>query len=79
MKDADYEYVVVDDCWHGERNSLGFIQPNPKTFPSGMKALADYIHSKELKFGIYSSIGEKTGQGRSESGGREYQDAIQYA
>ncbi len=79
MKEAGYEYVVIDDCWHGERDSLGFIQPNPKTFPSGMKALADYIHSKGLKFGIYSSIGEKTCQGRSGSGGREYQDAIQYA
>ncbi|RNC65642.1 glycoside hydrolase family 27 protein [Proteiniphilum sp. X52] len=79
MKEAGYEYVVIDDCWHGERDSLGFIQPNPKTFPSGMKALADYVHSKGLKFGIYSSIGEKTCQGRSGSGGREYQDAIQYA
>ena len=79
MKEAGYEYVVIDDCWQGERDSLGFIQPNPNTFPSGMKALADYIHSKGLKFGLYSSIGEKTCQGRSGSGGREYQDAIQFA
>ena len=79
MKEAGYEYVVIDDCWQGERDSLGFIQPNPNTFPSGMKALADYIHSKGLKFGLYSSIGEKTCQGRSGSGGREYQDAIQFS
>ncbi len=79
MKEAGYEYVVIDDCWHGERDSLGFIQPNPQTFPSGMKSLADYIHSKGLKFGIYSSIGEKTCQGRSGSGGNEYLDALQYA
>ncbi|MGH7600550.1 MAG: glycoside hydrolase family 27 protein, partial [bacterium] len=45
MKAAGYHYVVIDDCWHGERDSLGFIQPHAERFPSGMKALADYIHS----------------------------------
>lgn len=53
MKDAGYIYVNIDDCWHGTRDSLGFIHPDPKHFPSGMKALADYIHSKGLKLGIY--------------------------
>ena len=60
MKDAGYRYIVIDDCWHGVRDSLGFIHPNPQRFPSGMKALADYIHSKGLKFGIYSCAGDKT-------------------
>jgi alpha-galactosidase len=42
MKDAGYQYINIDDCWHGERDPQGFIQPDPKRFPSGMKALADY-------------------------------------
>jgi alpha-galactosidase len=79
MKDAGYTYVVIDDCWHGERDSLGFIHPDPKRFPSGMKALADYIHSKGLKFGIYSDAGWKTCGGKPGSRGREYQDATSYA
>ncbi len=79
MKAAGYHYVVIDDCWHGERDSLGFIQPHAERFPSGMKALADYIHSRGLKFGIYSDAGWKTCGGRPGSRGREYQDAMQYA
>ena len=54
MKDAGYEYVIIDDCWHGERDEKGFIQVDPERFPSGMKALADYVHSKGLKLGIIS-------------------------
>jgi alpha-galactosidase len=79
MKDAGYLYINIDDCWHGERDSLGFIQPDPARFPSGMKALADYIHSKGLKLGIYSDAGWKTCGGRPGSRGREYQDAMTYA
>jgi alpha-galactosidase len=79
MKDAGYQYVVVDDCWHGTRNARGFIQPDEKRFPSGMKALGDYIHSKGLKFGIYSDVGSKTCGGRPGSRGHEYQDALTYA
>jgi alpha-galactosidase len=79
MKDAGYQYVVIDDCWHGKRDSQGFIQPDPARFPSGMKALADYIHSKGLKFGIYSDAGSKTCGGRPGSRGHEYQDALTYA
>lgn len=79
MKEAGYQYIVIDDCWHGERDSLGFIQPDPTRFPSGMKALADYIHSKGLKFGIYSDCGWKTCGGRPGSRGREFQDAQTYA
>jgi alpha-galactosidase len=79
MRDVGYKYVVIDDCWHGERDANGFIQPNPQHFPSGMKALGDYIHSKGLKFGIYSDVGAKTCGGKPGSRGHEYQDAQTYA
>ncbi|MEQ1762106.1 MAG: glycoside hydrolase family 27 protein [Pyrinomonadaceae bacterium] len=79
MKAAGYEYVIIDDCWHGERDAKGFIQPDPARFPSGMKALGDHIHSKGLKFGIYSDVGTKTCGGRPGSRGHEYQDALVYA
>ncbi len=79
MKDVGYQYIVIDDCWHGERDSLGFIHPNPEHFPSGMKVLSDYIHSKGLKFGIYSDAGWKTCGGHPGSRGYEYQDALTYA
>ena len=79
LKDAGYEYVNIDDCWQGERDSQGFIQPDPKRFPSGMKALADYVHGKGLKLGIYSDAGSKTCGGRPGSRGHEYQDALTYA
>ena len=45
MRDAGYRYVVIDDCWHGQRDANGFITADPQRFPSGMKALADYVHS----------------------------------
>jgi alpha-galactosidase len=79
LKDAGYQYINIDDCWHGERDAQGFIQPDPKRFPSGMKALADYIHGKGLKLGIYSDAGWKTCGGKPGSRGREYQDAQTYA
>ncbi len=79
MQDAGYEYINIDDCWHGTRDSLGFIHPDPERFPSGMKALADYVHSKGLKLGIYSDAGWKTCGGRPGSRGHEYQDAMMYA
>ncbi len=79
MKDAGYLYVNIDDCWHGERDKLGFIQPDPIRFPSGMKALADYVHTKGLKLGIYSDAGWQTCAGRPGSRGYEFQDAKKYA
>ncbi|HEX8668362.1 MAG TPA: glycoside hydrolase family 27 protein [Allosphingosinicella sp.] len=79
MKDAGYEYVVIDDCWHGSRDENGFITEDRAKFPSGIKALADYVHSRGLKFGIYSDAGRKTCGGRPGSQGHEYQDAITYA
>jgi len=79
MKDAGYTYINIDDCWHGERDAQGFIHPNADRFPSGMKALADYVHSKGLKLGIYSDAGSQTCGGRPGSRGYEFQDAQQYA
>jgi len=79
MRDAGYKYVVIDDCWEGVRDADGRLQPDPKRFPSGMRALGDYIHSKGLLFGIYSDAGAKTCAGRPASQGHEYQDAAQFA
>jgi alpha-galactosidase len=79
MKDAGYHYVVIDDCWQVDRDASGNILPDVKHFPSGIKALADYVHSLGLKFGIYSDAGVKTCAKRPGSLGHEYQDALQYA
>lgn len=79
MRDAGYQYVVIDDCWEGERDARGNIQADPGRFPSGIRALADYVHSKGLKFGIYSDVGDRTCQGRPGSRGHEFQDAMRYA
>lgn len=79
MKEAGYEYIVIDDCWQVGRDAKGNIIPNPKSFPNGMKFVADYIHSKGLKFGIYSCAGSATCQGRPGSRGYQFQDARQYA
>ena len=79
LKDAGYQYFVVDDCWHGERDAAGNIGSNPTRFPSGIRALADYVHARGLKFGIYSDVGDRTCQGKPGSRGHEYQDALQYA
>jgi alpha-galactosidase len=77
MKDAGYIYVNIDDTWEGERDSHGVLHANAK-FPD-MKALADYVHSKGLKIGIYSSPGSKTCGGFAGSLGHEEQDAKMYA
>lgn len=79
MRDVGYQYVVIDDCWHGPRDANGFITADPQKFPSGIRALADYIHSRGLKFGIYSDAGRLTCGGRPGSQGHEYQDALTYA
>jgi alpha-galactosidase len=79
MKDAGYQYVVIDDCWQVSRDKDGNIMADPQHFHSGIKALADYVHSLGLKFGIYSDAGSKTCAGRPAGLGHEYQDARQYA
>lgn len=79
-KEAGYEYVVIDDCWSlKERDAEGRLVPDPAKFPSGMKALADYIHSKGLKFGMYSCVGTHTCAGYPGSFEHEFQDAQQLA
>ena len=77
MKEAGYQYINVDDTWEGGRNEHGNITTNKK-FPN-MKELADYVHSKGLKIGIYSSPGPNTCAGYEGSYGHEEQDAKTYA
>jgi alpha-galactosidase len=79
MKDAGYQFVIIDDCWQTGRDAEGNIVADAERFPSGIKALADYIHAKGLKFGIYSDAGAMTCAKRPGSVGHEYQDAKQYA
>src|ERR1035437_1684180 len=77
MKDAGYIYLNIDDTWEAERDASGVLHTNAK-FPD-MKALADYVHSKGLKIGIYSGPGNKTCAGFPASLGHEEQDAQLYA
>ncbi|WP_263369015.1 glycoside hydrolase family 27 protein [Edaphobacter dinghuensis] len=79
MKDAGYQYVIIDDCWQTGRDAEGNIVVDKEKFPNGIKAVADYVHSKGLKFGIYTDAGTETCGGRPGSLGHEYQDARQYA
>ena len=80
MKDAGFVYVVVDDCWSKkERDENGNLVADPVKFPSGMKALGDYLHSKGLKFGMYGCAGSLTCGGYPGGRGHEFQDAKMYA
>ena len=80
MKAAGYQYVNIDDTWEAmQRDAEGNILTDPTRFPSGIKALADYVHSKGLKLGIYSDAGTKTCAGRPGSLNHEEQDAKSYA
>lgn len=77
---AGYEYIVIDDCWSlKERDADGNLVADPEKFPSGMKALADYIHDKGLKFGMYSCVGTHTCAGYPGSFEHEFQDAALFA
>jgi len=72
--------VNVDDCWMtSTRKENGHIEVDPAAFPSGMKALSDYIHSKGLKFGLYSSAGTHSCEHRAASMGHEETDAADFA
>jgi alpha-galactosidase len=87
MRDLGYQYVVVDDCWFNpSRDSAGNLQSDPTRFPSGMKALGDYLHGQGLKFGIYQVPVDQTCAqyfdaypGSTGSQGHEVQDARQFA
>ncbi|KAL4631632.1 alpha-galactosidase A [Arapaima gigas] len=79
-KDAGYEYVCIDDCWPAtSRDEQGRLQADPKRFPGGMKKLADYVHSKGLKLGIYADVGTKTCAGYPGSLGYYEVDAKTFA
>ncbi len=80
MRDAGYQYFVLDDGWMAmARDQNGNIIADPVKFPHGMKAFADYVHSKGLKFGIYNCAGTKTCAGYPGTRGHEYEDARAYA
>jgi len=80
FKDAGYEYVIIDDCWMAEkRDAAGRLQPDPERFGKGIKWLADFIHERGLKFGIYEDMGEKTCQGLPGSFGHELVDVTTFA
>lgn len=79
-RDAGYTYIVIDDCWSlRERDTEGNLVPDPEKFPRGMKFLADYIHERGMKFGMYSAAGVKTCAGYPGSYGHEFQDAKAFA
>jgi alpha-galactosidase len=79
MKDAGYRYIIIDDNWTGARDSLGFLTVDRERFPSGLRALSDYIHASGLKLGLYSDVGYKTCGGFTASRGHEFQDALMFA
>ena len=79
MREAGYKYVVIDDCWQVARAEDGRIVADPERFPSGIKALAEYVHDKGLFFGLYTDVGPKTCAGRPGSFGFEDLDMATYA
>src|SRR6266404_6563123 len=79
MKRVGYQYVNIDDCWQVRLDSAGNIVADPVRFPGGMKALADYVHAKGLKLGIYTDAGTMTCEKRPGSLDHELQDAKTYA
>ena len=79
MKAAGYQYINIDGCWSGGRDTNGVLYANSNSFPYGIKALADYVHSKGLKLGVYSDHGVVTCGGEPGLFGYEYLDANTYA
>ncbi|HOK65667.1 MAG TPA: glycoside hydrolase family 27 protein [Anaerohalosphaeraceae bacterium] len=80
MQKAGYIYIIIDDCWSAkERDANGNLIADPAKFPSGMKALGDWLHEKGFKFGIYGCAGRKTCGGYPGGRGHEFQDARTYA
>ena len=79
MADAGYRYIFIDDGWQGGRDKTNNIIPDPTKFPSGIKNLADYLHAKGLKLGIYSDAAQLTCAGYTASFGFERQDARTFA
>ncbi|NUT48761.1 MAG: glycoside hydrolase family 27 protein [Saccharothrix sp.] len=80
MRDAGYTYLNLDDCWMArERDGQGRLVPDPAKFPNGLKAVADHVHERGLKFGVYADSGSKTCAGYPGSLGHEAADARAFA
>lgn len=80
LLEAGYSYIVIDDCWSlKQRDSNGNLVPDPAKFPHGMKAVADYVHERGFKFGMYSCCGTRTCAGYPGSFEHEFEDARQFA
>ncbi|MCM1329242.1 MAG: glycoside hydrolase family 27 protein [Ruminococcus sp.] len=79
LKDAGYEYIVIDDCWSEKQRTGGRLVPDREKFPDGIKPVADYVHSKGLKFGMYSCAGTHTCAGYPGSFEHEFDDAETFA
>ncbi len=79
LRDLGFNYIFIDDGWQGGRDNKNNIIPDPKKFPSGMKALVDYVHGKNMKIGIYSDADQLTCGGYTASLGFEEQDAKTFA
>jgi alpha-galactosidase len=79
MRDAGYQYLVIDDCWQVARDAAGRLVADSVRFPGGIRPLADYVHSRGLKFGLYTDAGRQTCQGRPGTYGSEEIDARTFA
>ena len=81
MKGLGYDWIVLDDCWHPSRAANGSLVPFPRFFPEGMKPVIDYVHSKGITFGLYTSVGAETCHGGWSPGslGHFEQDAKTFA
>lgn len=79
MKTVGYTYVIIDDCWQGTRDGSGVLQPDQTKFPNGIKSVADYVHGKGLKLGIYTDVAGTTCQGRVGSLNFEQKDMNTFA
>ena len=80
LDSVGYEYIIIDDGWaSNERDADGNLQAHETRFPSGMKAIGDYIHSKGLKFGLYTSVGRETCEGFPGSYDHEKKDMTKFA
>jgi len=80
LREAGYQYIIVDDCWsEKERDQNGLLVPDRKKFPNGIRPVAEYVHNRGLKFGMYSCCGVRTCAGYPGSFEHEYADARQFA
>jgi alpha-galactosidase len=79
LREAGYELVIVDDCWQGGRDGTGSLQPEPRRFPSGIKALVTYVHAHGLKFGLHAASDAKSCDQPPDGDNHAREDARQFA